>query len=305
MTVVGFGAVLLLTGCPPGSMRNQGIPTRLPSDSVTAAQLVSLLNDNSRRLQTLECRNVDIDAQQGHQPVGLQGAMICQQKRNFRLNARVVGQPAVDIGSNNEEFWWWISKGSPYLFHCSYTDLERGNVRLGFPLQPEWVMEALGMGQYDPNGEYEVRPTKTTYELVQKTLSPQRQPVRKITVFARGPVAAGKPQVMAHRLEDAQGKEICSATIMSVQHDPTSGAVLPKQIKLVFPPTPPAQPELVTMTLRLDGVRVNGAIDPGRVQALFTRPRWENAPPYDVARGAPDAPVGQSQLQRVGGPQTR
>jgi hypothetical protein len=290
---VGFGAMLLLAGCNP-NMRtpSQG---RLPSETPTAPQLVKYLNDNARKLQTIEAREVDIDAQQGNQPVGLQGNMICQRPRNFRLNAKVVGQAAVDVGSNDKEFWWWISKSDPpYLFHCLHKDYAEGRTKMTFPVQPDWIMEALGMAEHDPNGTYEpVKVTQSTFELVQKTLSPQRQPIRKVTVFNRTPASASSPQVMAHRIEDANGKEICSALITQVQYDEASRAVIPRQVKLVWPM------QQVTLKLKLEGVKVNGPVEGERAVRLFTRPNMPNTPSYDLAKGL-DQPVGQ--VQRVGVP---
>jgi hypothetical protein len=289
---VGFGAMLLLGGCTP-NLRTPN-QTRLPAETPTAAQLVKYLNDNSRKIQSIEAREVDIDAQQGNQPVGLQGAMVCQKPRNFRLNARVVGQSAADVGSNDKEFWYWISKNEPpYLFHCDHKDFAEGRTRVAFPFQPDWIMEALGMADHDPNGTYEpVKATQTTFELVQKTLSPQRQPIRKVTVFNRAP-AANSPQVMAHRIEDANGKLICSALITHVQYDEASRTVIPKQVKLEWPD------QKVTLKLKLDGVKVNAAIEAGRATALFNRPNMPNTATYDLARGL-DQPVGQ--VQRVGVP---
>jgi hypothetical protein len=290
---VGFGALLLLGGCSP-SMRtpNQG---RLPSETPTAAQLVKYLNDSSGKIQSIEVRDVFIDAQQDTKKVGLKGHMACQKPRNFRLMGDVVGQSAADVGSNDKEFWYWISKNEPpYLFHCGHQDFAEGRARGNFPIQPDWIMEALGMAERDPNGTYEpVKATQTTFELVQKTLSPQRQPIRKVTVFNRAPGSASSPQVMSHRIEDANGKLICSALITSVQYDEASRAVIPRQVKLEWP-----EPKVV-LQLKLDGVKVNGAIDTTRAAALFSRPNLANTPTYDLAKGL-DQPVGQ--VQRVGVP---
>jgi hypothetical protein len=294
-TLAGLGALLLLAGC-------NNWPHTRPNDSVrpidgrtpTCDQLVRYLNENAQRVQGLECRDLDIDAKQGGQMVGLSGTMVCEKPRNFRMQARLLGQPAVDIGSNDQEFWYWISKVEPvpYVFHCSYQDLGRGNVRMPFPFQPDWVIAALGIATYDPNKKYEVRETQTTVELIEQAVSPQGQPVRKVTVFSRGQATANRPQVTAHILQDASGKEIATAHISEVQRDPTSGAVLPRRLHLVW------ASEKIEMKMKLDGVRV-AAVDPSRAATIFSRRTLMNLPSYDLARG-PDAPAGQ--LQRTGGP---
>lgn len=293
MTSVGLGTLLLLAGCKNWDnqrpSRDGPIQTgRAP----TAEQLVKYLNDNARRVQGLECRDLDIDARQGGQVVGLNGTMVCQQPRNFRMQAKLLGQPAVDLGSNDQEFWYWISKVEPvpYVFHCSYEDFGRGNVRMPFPFQPDWVIEAMGIAPYDETKKYEVRETQTTVELIERAASPQGQPVRKVTVFSRGTASGARPQVSAHLLQDAAGKEIASAHISEVRYDNASGAVLPRRLQLVWPS------EKIEMKLTLDGVKV-APIDPQRSAAIFNRQTLKSLPSYDLAR-----PDGQpSSLQRTGG----
>ena len=49
----------------------------------------------------------------------------------------------------------WIKRGDPYQFFCSYKDLEEGRVRVvPFPFQPEWIMEAMGLGDYGTPDKY-------------------------------------------------------------------------------------------------------------------------------------------------------
>ena len=291
LPVIGFSAMLLLTGCPPpfsSSGPNPSNQGRYITETPSAAQLVNQLNATSQRIQALECRDVWIEAKQGRQDVSLPGSMMCRKNRDFRLTARMVGQPAVDIGSNDQEFWYWISKADPpYLYHCSYADLARGGIRLGFPFQPEWVMEALGIADRDPNGTFEpVKTTRDTFELVQKTTGPQGQPVRKITVFSRTQGMV----VLGHRLEDAGGQEICTAQVLERRYDQTNQVIVPRQVRLMWPA------QQLTLKLKLDDMQVNGTIDPDRAQAAFHRP--QNITSYDLARG-PDQPTGQ--VQRTGG----
>src|SRR5260370_42498277 len=111
--------------------------------------------------------------------------MICRKEREFRMIADAVGSRVVDLGSNQQEFWYHISKAEPpYLFYCSYKDLAQG-VQMPFPFQPEWVMEAMGMGNYGSPEQYTLASPsqRGTWELVQQTVNSQGQPVRKVTVF--------------------------------------------------------------------------------------------------------------------------
>jgi hypothetical protein len=290
----------LLAGCVPHSpfMRDNS-QTRGPIAPPDAATLVRSLNDNAARLESVECLSLAIDAREGNQPVGLTGMMSCQKPRNFRLQANLFGSPAVDMGSNRDEFWYWISKADPpYLIHCAYQDLATGKVYLPFPFQPDWVLETLGMATCNPEGKYQVKMvTRTDLQLIEETVSSQGQPVRKVTVFDLTRQSSGSPQVKAHILQDAAGKDICMANILDVRTDKVSGAMLPYRLTLVWPE------QKVQMTLKLDSVRINQLTDQTRVARLFTRPQLENVRSVDLAQLQQARPTGL--VQRVSGPARR
>src|SRR5439155_23433913 len=132
-----------------GGPANVGPQAHAPSGTPTAEQLVAYLNDNARRLQSIESRDVQLDASMKWETFGLTGVMVCQKPRNFRLMAKAASMSMADVGSNQDEFWFWVGKSDPpYLFHCSHQDFAQGRSQVKFPLQPDWVMVALGMAEY-------------------------------------------------------------------------------------------------------------------------------------------------------------
>lgn len=288
---VCVGCLCLATGCQNWLVRkdSQGaVPSaRMTSGAATPQELVGYLNDNARKLQTLECRELDLQASQANQPIGLMGQMVVQQPRSFRMHAMVAGTNMVDLGSNNDEFWFWIGKSEPpYLFHCSHQDFSQGRTKMPFPFQPDWIMEALGMAQHDPNKQYEVRNNRQSVELVEPSVTPQGQPVRKVTVFQRTPL-----QVTGLSIRDMTGKDICTARIVSVGHDRATGATYPRNVQLDWPA------DKVRLNMRLDAVNVNQNLPQDRLAALFTRPSMSGVQSYNLASG-PDAPA--QPLQRAG-----
>ncbi|HJT75909.1 MAG TPA: hypothetical protein VJ739_01800 [Gemmataceae bacterium] len=295
LTALGLAAVAL-AGChnwPSLRTHDPVQQARGPVETPDAAALVRAVNDNASRLVSLQAADVDILAKEGAQPIGLTGVMSCMKPRNFRLQANVFGSQAVDMGSNDREFWYWISKADPpYLVHCSYQDLAKGGVYLPFPFQPDWVLEALGMAEYNPQGNYRVQADRNVVQLIEQTTSSQGQPVQKVTVFSLTAAPQGRPQVLGHILRDANGKAICSARILDVRYDQASGAVVPHRVTLSWPA------QRIEMKLTLDSVRVNALNDQARVAALFTRPRLANVPTIDLAQ-MPAQPT--SQIRRVRG----
>jgi hypothetical protein len=293
LATFGLCSLFMLTGCADnwGFMRKAPDPGIASKDPPTASKLVDYLNQNSQRLQSMSCMDVDLDIQQGLQPIGgLTGKMACEQPRAFRMNASLMGNAEFELGSNDREFWYWIAKNKPpYQFFCSYEDLRTKNIQLPFPFQPEWVMETLGMAKYDPNGQYRVELKGDTIELIQDTTSLQGQPVRKVVIFNRAPKANGG-QIRAYVLRDMQGKEVCSAQIQDVQR--VGDTVVPYKVVLSWPS------EKTKLTMKFNKPTVN-QVSPEMAQSLFVRKPLKDSQPYDLARLARGGFDGQ--VQQAGG----
>src|SRR4051812_15414645 len=125
LTGLSLAWVLLLAGCNNWLFRRDaaGPQAARQGEAPTAAALVNYLNDNAKRIQVLDCTELDLDCRDHLQAVHLDGTMVCQKPLNLRMKAFVVGKTEVDIGSNDREFWFWIARAQPPgLFHCSYDD---------------------------------------------------------------------------------------------------------------------------------------------------------------------------------------
>jgi hypothetical protein len=296
MRPITAGLVLsmaLVAGCNTLPHRRDATPgpvaTRTPPPAPEPAALVRYLNENAHKIQGLRAE-VAMDCKQDGQSVGVDGNLACSWPRNFRLKAKALGQPAADIGSNDNEFWYWISRAQPpYVYHCSYQDLARG-VSTPFPFQPDMVMAALGLAEYDPNKPYRIRESGKFLELIEDTTSPQGKPVEKVTVFNRMEVRPGEPQVVAHVLKDQQGHIIAQAVVHRVVVSRETGAVLPQHVILTWPA------QKMEMEMRFRDVQVV-RFDAERTAALFQRSSLGNLTSFDLARGAVDGPG----IQRAGG----
>jgi hypothetical protein len=286
-TVAGLSiGVVCLAGCNlPWLRPSQAANTGIPVDSLKADRIVASLNANAGLVRSLECHDVDLTCTQGAlQSVNLRAYMVCQKPRDFRLRGQVMNNTMVDVGSNNHEFWWWIGKADPpYLYHCSHEDFRKSQGRIQLPFQPDWIMETLGMAEYDPSKPYQLVSRGNSLELIEQAISPQGKPVRKVTVVSRN--SNNNIQVTAHVLQDERGKEIATARVLQVRRDPTSGAILPMTVEMRWPA------EKVVMKLALNDSLVNGPLPAQRTERLFARPNLEGVRSVDLARG-PDGPAG-------------
>jgi hypothetical protein len=294
---VALGLTLLaslLAGCNllPGVRNQDRPPPPAPAKVPDVPALVNYLNQNAALVQAVRSDTVDIQCMQGRQAIGLGGMLVCRKPRDFRLRAKVVGNPAVDIGSNSEEFWYWISKADPpHVYHCSYRDLATGKVFVPFPFQPDMLVAALGIAEYDPKGKYDLKVYPKYLELVESTVSPSGEAVQRITVFNRTQAPPGQPQVLAHVLKDTKGKLICQANIHEVVADPITKVALPTKVTLEWPA------QKVKMTMRMYDIKAV-SITPAEAARYFQRTGLSEYDSYDLARRVIDTPGGSRRAAR-------
>ncbi len=304
--LLGLGLVLL-GGCDmfrshvrPDSPKPGFTPNAAPPKPEA---LVNYLQTNSKLVSSVQCNAIDITARQGIQQFGLDGMMVCQKPRNFRLKAKALGKPQVDMGSNPEEFWFWIGQNKPpYVFHCSYQDLEtQPNIQLPFPFKPDMLIAALGLAEYEQGKNYDLKVTEKTWELIESTTSTSGKRLYKVIVFNRWITEPPKPQVLAHVLRDEKGVEICSAVITEVKKDQATGAVLPQRVELRWPQ------EKMEMTMRMRDIQ-SVQVDEKWGATLFSRQDLARGgyKGFDLARRREDTLGGYTQqgtgIQRTGGP---
>src|SRR5438105_786312 len=110
-------ALLLFSLLPPHADRDNASAAAPQASSV---EMVRYVNENARRIKSLTFTSVSLRVSQDDNIGTVEGRLDCQRPRNFRLTGKAADLPAVDLGSNGKEFWYWISKAHPpYVYHCS------------------------------------------------------------------------------------------------------------------------------------------------------------------------------------------
>jgi len=79
------------------------------------------------------------------------GSMYYEKPLSFRMKVRSIMGEEMDMGSNNEHFWYWSRRDKhPGLYYASYADYFK--TRLKTPFNPVFLRESLGLDQIDPTG---------------------------------------------------------------------------------------------------------------------------------------------------------
>jgi hypothetical protein len=141
--VLAMMATLGLGGCRAlsnGSLVGKSPPRTERAFDVDA--FVAEHNRNVERIQSLEARpTVSLG---GRMRAAADGRLAMERPRNFKLELLSAGSPRADIGSNDEEFWFWMQDDPEKSINwCRYEDVASSAVPISY--QPDWIIAALGL----------------------------------------------------------------------------------------------------------------------------------------------------------------
>lgn len=243
----------------------------LSQASFDLEEFVAEHNRNADEIQSLRAEPSIVASMEKHRPVHVDGKMALVRPRNFDLELSYFGQKRGDIGSNEDEFWYWISsKDQPYIYWCRYNELERSDLPVTF--QPDWIIEALGLKPISPEDAAAIRerngikpgttvlsfpPVRNQGEpyLREMVVSNNDRRIQTLRIFSE------KPRVLIAEAIPAS-YEAYSTNAAAPER---SKCYLPQRLKLDW------KREQLVLDVTLKDVRVN-QLDPARSAALFTEP---------------------------------
>lgn len=289
LVLVLVGLVSLCgANCVPLAPR-EGDLTKLPPvlPSVPSlAQVVEAVNANTAKVQNFSAPQATLSVPGAPQ---LTASVSYEQPTRFRLQAEFIAGQEVDLGSNDELFWFWVRRNEPRgVYYCRHGEFARSPLRQSIPIDPYWLIEALGVVRLDPAARYQgpyLRPDKNLeLRVVQDT--PQGPTTRILILDPRLGVVYGQ------YLYDARNQLLASAITGRYRHDPTTGALLPTVVEVRAPAVQGA--EAFSMRLELGAVTINRPL--ANAEQLWTMPTFEGFPFVDLCNPgrslAPAAPPG-------------
>jgi hypothetical protein len=255
----------------PWMLRQPGapIPQVLPT-AATLDQVIMAVNDNTARARSGVATQAYLSVPGAPR---LSAALAFETPRRFRLKGRTtISGDELDVGMNDELFWLWVKRGiPPALYFCRHDQFAGSSARRIMPVEPEWLVEALGLPTFQPFEEHQgpvpVGAGRLEIRSRRRTATGE---MTKITV-----VDAHRALVLAQHLYDAQNRLIATAVTSNHIRDGLSGVNLPRQIDLQLPTT--------QLQMRIDVVdwQIN-ALGPEKAE-LWTRPAPPGAQHVDLA----------------------
>jgi hypothetical protein len=142
--LLSIGALLCLAGCHAGTSGGLS-PRPEPSlPKLSAIQAIEKHNENAKRVVALVAQPTIVVSTPGQSPGKVDGKLSLERPKNFKLVMKSLRGQEADIGSNDDEFWFWVNnKADRSVYVCSYEDVDRTRLSAGF--QPDWIVEAMGL----------------------------------------------------------------------------------------------------------------------------------------------------------------
>jgi hypothetical protein len=257
--------------------------TLAPRVSWKAEDLLADHNENARKVRSLEAfPSVTVNRKIG---VGLSGKLALERPRNFNMTlASTMAGDVANIGSNDQEFWFWVKDSDPKaVFFCNYEDSSKNP--LGSSLQPDWIVESLGLQAFDAEtmAGAQVKPGTDpgTMVVTQRPRNASGPSFLKETV-----VAESTRRVIEQRIFTPDKKTLLArATVSDHQRvelpspegEPPSNVDLPRKLRLEW-----TQEKLI-LDVVLNKVKVNPVFAETRRAALFAKPAYEGYAEVNLA----------------------
>jgi hypothetical protein len=230
-------------------------------------------NQNAKQINSVVCKAVDVTGSSEGQSYTLDAMLAFQEPNNFRLTGKFLGKHEADLGSNDQEVWFWMARAQPpAVYFCKREDLPR--VSLPMPFHPDDLIQVLGSVPLDPSRFRFEKGWDQFVTLISSETAPSGDPVVKRIVVDRQTGRAARFEVWD--LYSNQPRKLAEAEILRY-HEDASGVFVPQKVKLRFPA---AQTDLM-LTMRSRQIEVN-QIDDQWAASLFSRGNYVNSQVVDL-----------------------
>ena len=254
---------------------------QLPAPGV--AEFVSRHNQNAEQIASLEAKP-SVSGKFGMQSAGTGGQMIFERPHNFRfvVQSGFAGRTRADIGSNEDEFWFWSDdKSDPHVYVARYDAATSPAANKEMTFQPDWIVEALGLREISEQEARTIkvsngsRPNTVVWTHSRKTL--RGEVVKKLTILDRttGQIVEHQFFVPGMNAPIASASPIGTKTV-ALAADPSRTVSMPKSIHLKLAPADPRGTP-IEMDLTLNNLKVNAPIPESSRTALFNVPTYEGS----------------------------
>jgi hypothetical protein len=252
-------------------------------ENASRDEIVAAVNQNSAKIRSLSVTGAAITIQDMLGLPILSGNIAAERPGRFRLTAGTTFGQEIDLGSNDELFWLWVKRNQPpAVYFCRHEQFAHSAIRQVMPIEPTWLLAALGMVDLDPatvfDGPLPSPRGAGTVEL--RSLLPSAGGrLQRVTV-----IDARRAWVIEQHVYDEAGRTLlASAVAESHRYYPVEQVSLPERVAIRLPTAN------IAMKINLGTVQINQLS--GDRSQLWALPTFEGYPQYDLGGAVPGTPL--------------
>ncbi|TWU00236.1 hypothetical protein Pla108_11830 [Botrimarina colliarenosi] len=257
--------------------------------TATSADVVAAVNANSARIQTYQAQSASVSMPQSAGLPLVSASIAVERPMRFRLRATTaLSGPELDLGSNDERFWIWARRNEPpALYTARHDQWATSPVRGQVPVEPAWLIEALGLVQLDPNAAY-VGPLPRDNGTIELRTQVADGGARVLIIDAQTAC------VREQHVYDTAGSLTASVFADQFHYDPGTQTSLPERVRISVPASG------LNLTIGTGPIVVNAPVGDGG--QLWTVPQIGSYPVIDLTApgGTPAPTTGPWDLTGVG-----
>ncbi|MCI0358849.1 MAG: hypothetical protein L0211_10240 [Planctomycetaceae bacterium] len=210
--------------------RNQAEPPPILFNALPSRdEAVAAINANSARIQSLQTQGATVSIP-GAPSISAEIAL--EKPKNFRFRASTFLGSELDLGSNSEQFWFWAARApEPHVFFARHDLFAGSRARQMLPIEPTWLIEALGVVEIDPATILEgpIKAGDDRVELRTMMQASAGEFTRLVQIHGR------HGWILEQHLYDGRGQLIASARNLQHEYYHIDGVSLPKRIEVEVP----------------------------------------------------------------------
>jgi len=268
------------------------LPPSLPP-TPSLADITRVVNANASQIRTFSSNQASLS---GTGFPALRATIAFERPQRLRLRGDLSLMGAmVDVGCNDELFWFWAKPNQPSgVYYCRHDDYAASPAKQNVPLDPYWLLDALGLAEFPANlqhtGPHPLSGNRWGVQTIRQT--PEGPAVKTTIVDGRLGL------VLEQRVYDAKRQLVASAICGKYHQDPTSRLFMPTSVKIHCPPR--AGQQEFMLQLDMADLQINRELPAGT--ALWQMPAIDGAPPVNICRtgGAPPTAGGSPPTAAAG-----
>ncbi|MDR2642395.1 MAG: hypothetical protein LBC74_06335 [Planctomycetaceae bacterium] len=302
-TILLLSIFLLFSGCQAiRSLFERSDPkpmVRTVSAKPSLSEIIDPINRNSQMIRTISADNVSLAFSGVSMPLNVR--LTCERPKRIRIigGTSITGQE-LDFGSNDELFWIWVKREQD-LYFCRHSQFPSCPVRNILPIDPDWLIEALGIVEFKDSERHEgPYPTDDgNWTIITRRSTQTGQFVKKTTIDAKTGL------VSKQEIFSPQNELITSALSSDYRFDVENGIIYARKIEIYYA----ASTGKSTISINLGSPQFNQTTN--TYSSMYTMPTYNERKPVDIcseeflrSRNINPAPLTNTPLPPITSPTT-